>query len=791
MKTIALLKPSMVLLLISGLLAAPLAAALAAPAAAAPAVQQDDDDEGVTFDNLLPAGGYKLYIEARNIGALLRSAEFRETFEPVSPLLEQMGGAAEFKLVRLVTDNADLLQHSRVMFALSPADTALPATLLGFELESEDAADGFVAKLQEGLAPRQGGSQSGGAQVMKHTSSAAAVVRQAGRLVALSPTPFTFKGLRGKNDKLMSDELSFRAARDHFAAEPLFVYYDIALSERHRAGAEDLRPPAGAAPPPSVTSNTNSAREELAVVTVPVVDPPPPPAATTSAAAGAPTPSRRMASQASANRQAVAQAMAPQAANPPAARAEQDLLGGLFNLVLSGAGQASHHDAVAVALALENDALIVRALLIGPPGAAVAPVPFLSLPVCGPALSSEAANYLPADTGIFVAASLDWPRLYDLLTQSMRTSNPSAGSWVAAQAAGFEIRRAAFEKANHVRLVDLLAATLGNEIALSVPVSYLGHTPFGRVPLNARAATTQPLALIAVRDREALMPKLRPLLEAVGVRLANAKATTEQAGDIEITSYGNLSYAFVNSYLLMAANAATIRQAIDARAANATLAASRDFQSYSEWQPRGMVAQVYVSAALLKGLFPDRAQSSELMKDEAVKEFLARYRFDPEPVTYAASAEGAGAGYELRIPRRLLMRVFAELAAGEMATRIPRNEAMARSFLPSLKAMQQAYKAQHGRYATLDELIAGEQAAGNKERPAELAAYKDFLERFGYKFEITASTGGYEVFLTPIEYGKTAKLSFYTDQSGVIREADHQGKPAASTDPPVDPKRPY
>src|SRR5437868_5295555 len=190
MKTIALLKPLMVLLLIGGLLAAPMAAALAAPAAAAPAVQQDDDDEGVTFDNLLPAGGYKLYIEARNIGALLRSAELRETFEPVSPLLEQMGGAAEFKMVRLVTDNADLLQHSRVMFALSPVDTALPATLLAFELESEDAADGFAAKLQESLAPpRQGGSQSGGAQVTKHTSSAAAIVRQAGRLVALSPTP--------------------------------------------------------------------------------------------------------------------------------------------------------------------------------------------------------------------------------------------------------------------------------------------------------------------------------------------------------------------------------------------------------------------------------------------------------------------------------------------------------------------------------------------------------------------------------------------------------------------------
>jgi len=62
----------------------------------------------------------------------------------------------------------------------------------------------------------------------------------------------------------------------------------------------------------------------------------------------------------------------------------------------------------------------------------------------------------------------------------------------------------------------LLAATLGNEIALSVPASYLSGTPLGRMPLKGRAATVEPLMLIAMRDREALAPKLRPLLETNG-----------------------------------------------------------------------------------------------------------------------------------------------------------------------------------------------------------------------------------------------------------------------------------
>src|SRR5207237_10641146 len=82
-----------------------------------------------------------------------------------------------------------------------------------------------------------------------------------------------------------------------------------------------------------------------------------------------------------------------------------------------------------------------------------------------------------------------------------------------AQAAMFETRRAAFEKANGVRLIDLLSAALGNEVALSVPPSYLGSTPLGRVPTNARASV--PLMLVAVRDREALAPRLPALLETL------------------------------------------------------------------------------------------------------------------------------------------------------------------------------------------------------------------------------------------------------------------------------------
>jgi len=858
MNTAVLLKSLMALLLVVEFAAAPLAAAHSKRPGLAPgaAVQQADDDaEGVTFDSLLRASSYTLYIEARNIGALLRSAEFHETFEPISPMLEQFGGAMEFQMARLVTDNIDRLQHSRVMMAISPTDSSLPGQLLAFELESEDAAQEFEAKIKESLgslsatARKGSASQAGGAEVAEHPNSLPAAIRRAEKLVVLSPTPFTFKALRSASDKLMSEDMNFRVAHDRFYAEPLFIYYDIALAERGKRVGKALREPeeetadglrqdfaaqgriheleemeaprlsgetqspASASESPASNDGELTADGRPLIVIEHTISPQPVKPISETPAAGvivstapqveASTASRVSAvprpapSKAPAARQtgkpspppgspAIKPATVIQTTEPPATRSEAELLGGLFTLLLSGDGQTPSPEAVAIALALENDALAVRALLIGSPGAAVGPVPFVSLPVSGPALSSEAANYLSADTGIFVLASLDWPRLNDLATQQLRTPRGTPDDHAAPTAAAdFAARCALFEKASRVRIADLLGATLGNELALSVPASYLSGTPLGRVPLRARAAPAEPLMLIAVRDREALAPKLPPLLEAFGVKFANTKATTEKAGDIEITSYGNLAYAFIDNYLMMAASPASIRRAIEARANHTTLASSHDFQSYTEWQPRAMIAQVYVSAAVLKGLFPDRSQLNDL-KDEAAKEFLARYRFDPEPITYAASAEGMGAHYELRIPKRLLMRIFSEMGAGALRARITSNESRAKLYLRTLKERQERYRTKHGRFGTLEEVEEMSVVAEWKGGEGTLSKWFDGI---GYKLELSVTNSSYEVTATPVEYGKTGRLSFYTDQSGVVREGDHNGKPASSSDKPLDSKR--
>jgi hypothetical protein len=62
---------------------------------------------------------------------------------------------------------------------------------------------------------------------------------------------------------------------------------------------------------------------------------------------------------------------------------------------------------------------------------------------------------------------------------------------------------------------------------------------------------------------------------------------------------------------------------------------------------------------------------------------------------------------------------------------------------------------------------------------------KDSVEAAGYKIDLRLTAEGFEVTAVPTEYGKTGKLSFFVDQSGVARGADRGGAAASASDQPV------
>jgi hypothetical protein len=59
------------------------------------------------------------------------------------------------------------------------------------------------------------------------------------------------------------------------------------------------------------------------------------------------------------------------------------------------------------------------------------------------------------------------------------------------------------------------------------------------------------------------------------------------------------------------------------------------------------------------------------------------------------------------------------------------------------------------------------------------------VERSGYKFEITLTGDKFEVYAVPVEYGKTGTMSYFIDQTRVLRGADRAGASATSSDPQI------
>jgi hypothetical protein len=56
------------------------------------------------------------------------------------------------------------------------------------------------------------------------------------------------------------------------------------------------------------------------------------------------------------------------------------------------------------------------------------------------------------------------------------------------------------------------------------------------------------------------------------------------------------------------------------------------------------------------------------------------------------------------------------------------------------------------------------------------------LENYGYRIELTISGNKFEAVAIPAEYGKTGRLSFFIDESGVLRAGDHAGGAATVAD---------
>ena len=800
-----------------------------------PATATAERSPAATIDTLLSADAYGVYAEMRAVGRHANSQEIAQLLAP----LGFAGAPGELtELYEFVKTHADSLMTSRLMFATMPVRAGLPEVMLAVEMPSVEEARKFVPELRQFIAAnvaptapdepalttvgnaapsnasnnrRRGRRRSGRTQTTVENTRgdsarprAAAVpavqVKRSGSVIAMSNEAFTFKTLRGTNNQaLLFDEAGFQAARTRFATDAIFVYFntvrmsnstrqkhealekeyrrqeELARAEERKSGnqsnamtvkmeqniADDVITGDGntnANVSATLSGNTN-ANANVATTGEETPPVPPTPEATPSPKTGKELEEERQREQS----QRFAQTM------------------GSLMFGEGPAGNSSWPESIGVGASLEEDALVLRGLFVNlADDQPLRPIPFLPVLLSGPSIAAEAPSVLPAETDIFVSASLDLPQMYDYLASMMKILDLAASTQGEAGkegGGGFADQLTNFEKTNNFRIREELLAALGNEIAVGLPGQFLGM--FSGRQRAAEDATTPPLSgpiiIISLNDKEALRKLLPRVLASIGFAGVTEQSIIEKRGDVEVLTFSNGTLAFIDRFLVGAPDAATMRRIADAYNNGQTLANSERYRNSVAWQSRQAVGQVYVSNAMLKSMFEDVTKSVEDIDDVLVRAYLLR--LDPEPgsITHLATRESNGLVHEIHVPKNLLSLFTASAVVSEKLSQMRSYEANARWRLQAIHQAQTEYKASKGRYATLEELSAANEAH-------DVYAYK---EGEGYEIKLSVSGDRFEATATPKGYPKLGRRSFYIDQTGTLRGGDTGGKPATSDSTPI------
>jgi hypothetical protein len=670
------------------------------------------------------------------------------------------------------------------MFAGWPSRPNIPQVLFVLEFPSQEEAQkfepqlkAFLPKLLPSPEPSQGaGSGKNESSGVKGKDAAAPppyILKQSGSLVFISESEFTLKALRPAGTKLLSEDQDFRQVHDRFSAESVFLYFDVTSVEKEQQDRmiqmqeeEKKRQEIAAANP------TPAEAEEIPTEEPPVSASP---EVITTVELGATEPTS-------------------DTSPPESVVATQDLArpSGLDNLASAlFFGRPKWPEAIGLAVAFDADTYVVRALFMNGPETKASMIPIAPQLIAGPPLAPEAASVLPASTEMLVTFSLDLPMIYEGTLKNIARENEMRGSiGPLVRANQPESPFAVYEKKLGIKIKEDVLPLFGNEVALSVPFKAFGlsapqprvsSSPQPTVDGSSKASmepvpsTPQPVIAISVKDKEAVRLLIPKVIDAIGFKGASQLAQVEKRDDTELVTYaGAVSYAFIGNFLIAATDAKAVRNVVDSYLNHETLAEDTSFRDSTRWQPRQVLGQVYVSPALMEG-YSRFSRDLNLVATDALRDFLTRISPAAEPVTFAISNEGFGPLYELHLPKNLVLLLVAGFASEKNVPPVERNEAIAQSALRTIHSAEATYQATkgEGHYGTLDQLL------------EQNLVYKDFLQQHGYKIELTASGSKFEATAVPQEYGKTGRLSFFMDETGVLRSGDHGGGAATVADKQV------
>jgi Protein of unknown function (DUF3352) len=734
----------------------------------------------------------------------------------LDPMLKLAKPPKEFKtIVKWLNAHADVLSGSRIMIATLNSRPNVPSILVAVEFSSPEEAKKFYPELRDFIptllpsptptpTPTPTTSPSPALQSSAVQSNESAIeyrsikvlptdnvdqtgpapppyqISRAGSLVFLSDVAFKVADLKPRDSKALEEDQNFTLARSRFASESVFLYFDLKSIlkeaqerqekfEEERKKAEEA---AANAPTPEEPAQITESESEVATEAEEMGD-----EASVDEEMPSPSPEPTVETITTESGQTGTLSGSPQSG---AAIDDFSLPFLLFGGM--GMGQAHYPEGIGAGIVFEGDAYVARVLLVNGAGTAGDSIPFFPQFVSGPPIVPASPSIFPADAGVFVTASLDYQQIYERILSIISAAaalRSTYGQPVSDKPP--ESPFAVYESKLGMKIKADLLPLFGNELALVLLQNQnQGPGDATKQPAQTNKPGTEatatpvnagpnPVVAISIKDRDAVAKLMPKLIESFGLKGAQALAQTERRGSTEIVSYaGVFAYAFIDNFLVIAADPRDTRRVVDSYLNNETLASSSNYRNSIRWQPRQVLGQVYMAPGLVEQFTTGKPVARDKFHD-----YLARVNPAIDPLTYSLTNDGVGHLHELHMPKNLLQLLVAGLSAEIGDEPIRTNEIMARSALWQILGSQRSFRTSEARYGSLEELVAKDLV--NKD-----------IENHGYKIELSVSSDKFEATAVPLEYGITGRLSYFMDESGVIRAADHGGGPATVADAPID-----
>ena len=415
-----------------------------------------------------------------------------------------------------------------------------------------------------------------------------------------------------------------------------------------------------------------------------------------------------------------------------------------------------------------------------------------------PSISIRSAAYVPASAEQIQVVSVDAIRIYDLLEQTLGPLPPSRPGGETF----FDYVRQ-IETATGMSLRGDLLPALGNELAyvsgLSgfVPPPPMETAPGKESDASAEVAVEQPIqvGIVEVRDRETVGRALRSAISTtLGKLMPGLSVEPEAYKGFEIFQGPGLAVALGDEFAIVGSEV-DVRRCVDARESGETLSKSGHYTAETATWAGDAIYATYQS--------PKYNEALEKMSKYYESEARKSGAIDPdEPYTAPPPSGGGmiglltsftstpvyrdatGIHWENRAHVDGVRGAFGS-AIRELLVEGPRDarrataESSTVEMIRTIGSAEVLYHSRHGKYAPMEDLV--------RERLLDRATLERARAEWGYDVSLTHSGKGdtaiFRVTATPADYGRWGKVSYFLDESQVIRSADKNGAPAGSDDP--------